>query len=382
MAASMRNERKKSLIKASAPGKLYIAGEYAVVTHGHPAILVAVDQFITVTLEETHEEGGTIYSSLNGGLPVPWTRQNGKLVLDERENPFIYITQAVKITEQYLQEQSKRMAFFDLSVESELDDAKGKKYGLGSSGAVTVATIKALLLFYGMEPSPELVYKLSALAHLSVNSNGSFGDLAASCYTGWIAYSCFDREWVKDQKEYLSISELIAREWPSLHIKPLMPPKGLELLIGWTGSPASTTSLVDKVNNKRMDMADFYPHFLRNSKQCVEAIIAAFEQADTAAIQKGILQNRTLLNQLTQHTGVLIETELLTSLINIALKHGGAAKSSGAGGGDCGIVLIEKQRDISALFQEWEQAGILPLPLQVYKDETSDSPKQRKEEGA
>ena len=36
------------MIEASAPGKLYIAGEYAVVEPGHPAILVAVDQFITV----------------------------------------------------------------------------------------------------------------------------------------------------------------------------------------------------------------------------------------------------------------------------------------------------------------------------------------------
>lgn len=380
----MSNERKKALIKASAPGKLYIAGEYAVVTNGYPAILVAVDQFITVTLQETDEEGGTIYSALNGGLPIPWTRQNGRLVIDERENPFIYITQAVKITEQYLEEQGKKLAFFHLSVESELDDAKGKKYGLGSSGAVTVASIKALLLFYGMEPTPELVYKLSALAHLSVNSNGSFGDIAASSYTGWIAYSCFDREWVKRQKERVSLSELVASPWPDLRIQPLTPPKGLRLVIGWTGSPASTTHLVDKVNNKRMDMADFYPQFLANSKCCVEEIVDAFGQADIPAIQKGILQNRSLLNQLSQHTGVLIETKLLTQLVNTALKHGGAAKSSGAGGGDCGIVLIEEDRDVSALLQDWQQAGILPLPLEVFKDASvlPAASLERKEEGA
>jgi phosphomevalonate kinase len=39
------------LIKASAPGKLYIAGEYAVLEPGHPALIVALDQFITVTLK-------------------------------------------------------------------------------------------------------------------------------------------------------------------------------------------------------------------------------------------------------------------------------------------------------------------------------------------
>ena len=35
-------------VTRSAPGKLYIAGEYAVVEPGHPAVLVAVDHFITV----------------------------------------------------------------------------------------------------------------------------------------------------------------------------------------------------------------------------------------------------------------------------------------------------------------------------------------------
>ena len=45
------------MIEVSAPGKLYIAGEYAVVEPGHPAIIVAVDQFITVSLEQTKNVG-------------------------------------------------------------------------------------------------------------------------------------------------------------------------------------------------------------------------------------------------------------------------------------------------------------------------------------
>ena len=38
------------MIEVSAPGKLYIAGEYAVVETGHPAVIAAVDQFVTVTV--------------------------------------------------------------------------------------------------------------------------------------------------------------------------------------------------------------------------------------------------------------------------------------------------------------------------------------------
>ncbi|AZP03389.1 phosphomevalonate kinase [Jeotgalibaca ciconiae] len=353
------------MVQASAPGKLFIAGEYAVVTHAHPAILVAVNQFITVTVEKAEEEG-SIHSSLNGGLPIPWTRQNGKLYIDERENPFFYITQAVKYTEQYIQEKNKELEFFHLSVESELDNAKGKKYGLGSSGAVTVATIKALLKFYDLEMTSELVYKLAALAHLSVNSNGSFGDIAASSYTGWIAYACFNRQWVLEQEENMSITELVALPWPDLMIKQLQVPQKLKLLIGWTGSPASTTHLVDKVNHKRGTLEGFFPIFLRKSKTCVNALIDAFETGDVEAIKIGINRNRQLLQRLAQQTGVKIETELLSKLVRIAEKFGGSGKSSGAGGGDCGIVLIEEDKDLTSLLADWRKAGIQPLPLEVF----------------
>lgn len=38
------------MIEVTAPGKLYIAGEYAVVEPGHPAIIAAIDQFISVSI--------------------------------------------------------------------------------------------------------------------------------------------------------------------------------------------------------------------------------------------------------------------------------------------------------------------------------------------
>ncbi len=356
------------MIQASAPGKLFIAGEYAVVTNGHPAVLVAVDQFITVSLEHA-EDAGSIHSSLNGGLPIPWTRQNGKLFIDERENPFVYITQAVKVTETYIKEQDKHLEYFHLSVESELDNARGKKYGLGSSGAVTVATIKALLKFYELEQNPELVYKLASLAHLSVKSNGSFGDIAASSYTGWIAYSCFDRDWVRAEKEKHSITELVQMAWPDLMIRRLNPVKQLKLLIGWTGSPASTTLLVDKVNDSKQDVNKYFSTFLRKSKSCVKLFIQALEENDLAGVKNGIRKNRQLLSDLAGNTGVLIETKLLTKLIKIAENYGGASKTSGAGGGDCGIVLIDAEQDLRPLLNEWKKAGIQHLDLGVYQED-------------
>lgn len=354
------------MVKASAPGKLYIAGEYAVVEPGHPSIVIAVDRFITVQLEEA-DECGTIRSLQYGNEAIQWKRKQSRLVLEEKNESFSYVLAAIHIAEQWLKENGKRLSFYHLLIESELDSESGQKYGLGSSGAVTVAVIRGLLRYYKVKDSDELVYKLAALAHLSLGSNGSFGDLAASSYTGWIAYSSFDREIVRQWMKNQTITEVVKREWPSLSIERLAPPKQLHLVIGWTGSPASTTNLVDKVKGIQTESATSYADFLSESKECVQRMIASFREENLSSIQMEIRKNRSLLNQLREITGVVIETPALTQLCETAEEYGGAAKSSGAGGGDCGIALFNKTADLSDMLQQWKKDGITELPMNVFE---------------
>ncbi|MGK0551018.1 phosphomevalonate kinase [Enterococcus faecalis] len=353
------------MIEVATPGKLFIAGEYAVVEPGHPAIIVAVDQFVTVTLEAT-TGAGSIQSAQYSSLPIRWTRRKGELVLDIRENPFHYVLAAIHLTEKYAREQKKQLSFFHLKVTSELDNSSGRKYGLGSSGAVTVATVKALNLFYELKLTEEQIFKLSALAHLEVQGNGSCGDIAASCYGGWIAFSTFDHDWVNQKAENTSLTQLLAVKWPQLRIQPLTVPKQLRLLIGWTGSPASTSDLVDQVHQSKADQQTAYQQFLIKSKACVETMIHGFSTGNLSLIQQQLTQNRQLLLELSAMTGVIIETEELKKLCDLAESYRGAAKSSGAGGGDCGIVIFKQKSGILPLMSAWEKEGITPLPLHVY----------------
>lgn len=353
------------MIEVSAPGKLFIAGEYAVVEPGHPAIIVAVDQFISVTIESA-TKNGSIQSQQYSDLPIRWTRKDGVLVLDHRDNPFHYILEAIRLTEKYAQEQGRLLAFYHLKVRSELDNSNGRKYGLGSSGAVTVATVKALNIFYDLEMDTLTQFKIAALAHLAVQGNGSCGDIAASCYGGWLAFSTFDSQWVKERQKVWSLSSLLAAEWPNLSIQPLEAPKDLRLLIGWTGSPASTSDLVDQVNQSREDEEQSYQSFLNNSRECVEKMILGFQTKNIPLIKQMITLNRQLLTGLASTTKVTIETPALKKLCDLAEKSGGAAKSSGAGGGDCGIVITDKKTGILPLMSMWEKAEITPLPLHIY----------------
>ena len=353
------------MIEISVPGKLFIAGEYAVVEPGHPAIIVAVDQFINVTIEGARKNG-SIQSAQYSDLPIRWTRRNGELVLDHRENPFHYILAAIRLTEKYAQEKGTLLSFYDLKVTSELDNSNGRKYGLGSSGAVTVATVKALNLYYDLKMDRLTQFKIAALAHLAVQGNGSCGDIAASCYGGWLAFSTFDHEWVLRKQQEWTLTQLLTSDWPELSIRPLIVPKSLRLLIGWTGSPASTSDLVDQVYQSKEAKEKGYAKFLADSKDCVNRLIDGFLNEDSRTIKKMITENRKLLVGLSSLTGVTIETPALKKLCDLAETYRAAAKSSGAGGGDCGIVIVDQKTGILPLMSAWEKADIIPLPLHVY----------------
>ncbi|MGO2064386.1 phosphomevalonate kinase [Latilactobacillus curvatus] len=353
------------MITAKAPGKLYIAGEYAVVETGFPAIIVALNQFVTVTIEESHEYG-SIVSKQYQENSLYWQRQGDEMVFDNRDNPFHYILSAIRLTEQYARQAGKTLRVYHLRVNSDLDSADGKKYGLGSSAAVTVATVKALCAFYELSLSNDQLYKLAAIAHLDVQGNGSLGDIAASVFGGWVAYRSFDKQWLADIRPTVSLTELLEMPWPSLSIELLTPPAELSLLIGWTGSPASTSHLVDKIALAKTERQADYQNFLAASKACLEAMVDGFRRNDLAQIQAELRHNRAILQDLAHFSHVAIETPILQKMGALAETIGGAAKTSGAGGGDCGIVIIDRAIETEALFEQWRANQIERLNLAVH----------------
>ena len=56
------------------PGKLFLAGEYAVVESGNPAVIAAVDLYLTVSIESA--ESGMIHSTQQSGMEVVKMKNN------------------------------------------------------------------------------------------------------------------------------------------------------------------------------------------------------------------------------------------------------------------------------------------------------------------
>lgn len=353
------------MICCSAPGKLYIAGEYAVVEPGHQAVLVAVDRFITVRVSPARE-AGRITSDLYANRVLTWHRRPRDGMVEVQDGPGDYVVWAIRVVERLVRESGGALRLFALDVSSELDDDGGHKLGLGSSSAVCVATVRAVAAFYDLSLDDLAVYKLALLATVAVQPIGSGGDIAASALTGWIAYASPDRVWLRRRSQEVGVGELVGMEWPGLAIERL-PAPGLGLRVGWTGAPASTPHLVAGVRARTRGVHDAdYAAFLRASQACLGDLVHALRQGRAQAVGPCIVESRRLLSELSRTSGVTIETPRLRRLVEIAQEHGAAAKSSGAGGGDCGIALCPPGSDAQAMCAAWAAEGIRPLGLSVH----------------
>ncbi len=409
-------------VQASAPGKLYIAGEYAVVD-GSAAIVAAVNRYVTVKVDDENlptlsQEGrkyyGVIVSEKENYKPIFWTRSSDGSIEILGDEKYAYVLAAMRVIDSYASEcfaPNMDRKSYNLHISSELDDAKsGRKYGLGSSAAITVATVRALCKWYGLKPDVPTICKLSLIASSMVKKSGSGGDVAASSCSGWILYRAYDREWLESELGLIKsgesdFSKLLRKKWPRLEFKRINVSKTLKLLVGWTGSPASSAQLVSSVESSVESSAEggveggvessvessvsseiahsfTYQDFCDQSEVCVQKLAQSLENfsLEKSSLEKSSLkeselnnisacfaQNRELLQKLSALTGTIIETPKLTRLIEDAIFAGIPAKTSGAGGGDCAIALttIYEKNRIESMKSAWENHGIMPLNIEV-----------------
>ena len=355
---------RRGTVLRHAPGKLFIAGEYAVIEPGHPAILVAVDRQVSVTVSGSDGTAVTIESDLvPGGLRQ--RRHDGALAPADADGQpaqksLGHVVSAIEVVDELLTARGQPTPPIHVSIRSRLH-RDGIKFGLGSSGAVTVATVTAAASYSGLQLSPEQRFRLAMLATARRDARASGGDLAASIWGGWIAYQAPDRAAVLELAQRRGIEEMLRSPWPGFELRRLPPPRGLSLEVGWTGQPASTATLVGQLGSTSRRS------FVARSDACVHAAIRALEQGADQELMHRVRGTRQVLAELDCEVGLGIFTTRLTALCDAAEAVGGAAKPSGAGGGDCGIALLDvtARKEISRLRKEWVDAGVLPLPIHV-----------------
>jgi len=341
-----------------------VAGEYAVLEPNQPLVVMAVDRYVYCTVE-LQQKGVLHLPDLNLDS-VEWNFQDDKILLNHHDPRLNFVKNTLELSLNFLREKGYEISPFSISVHSELDDASGKKYGLGSSAAVVTTVASAVLQLFDRTTTKDTIFKIAAMAHTMTQQSGSGADIAASTYGGVMKYTSFQADWLLEKmSESFSIKNIVEGDWPYYSRHPLQFPDDVQVFVGWTGKPASTTNLVKEVKKLKETNLQQYEEFLQNSYDAVNMIVKGMEDNNGELFFNGIKLNRLALAQLGETANVKIETEKLHRLSVIAEKLTGAGKLSGAGGGDCGLAFVPISVSETRLKTKWKKANIVPLTLAV-----------------
>ena len=334
----------KTKYQVQTGGKLYLAGEYAVLTPGCGAVI----QFIPIYLSATIQEANTyqLVSDLFGY----------KVDLTSNKD-YALIQETIQLMEEWVKDQGIAPKPFDLHLRGTLGE-EGKKYGIGSSGSVVLLVIKAMAALYEIDLSPDLLFRLAAVVLVQRGDNGSMGDLACIAYEDLIYYQSFDRAWLHEVLTSQPLSQVLELDW-NYQIRVIQPAVSYDFLVGWTKEPAISSDLIRQVKGAINEV------FLKESQSAVENL----EKGLLEGNKKGIKTSIERADQNLKALNPLIYTPALKELQQATDGLSACAKSSGAGGGDCGIALSFDPLETQTLIERWTEKKIEI----IYQERIGDS---------
>ncbi|CAN5904275.1 phosphomevalonate kinase [soil metagenome] len=351
-------------LTASAPGKLMLSGEYAVLD-GAPALMVAVNRRAIARIDS----GGARGSS-----------------------PFLLAVASEIAAQRGDGDPAARLAL-QIAVDSRGFYDGTNKLGLGSSAAVTAAAVYLALATTDEHVSLADVHSVAAAAHgraqAPMGARGSGAAVAAAIYDGVIEFSrggeplTTSGAWRVSKEHFATKSvanaampELVAmaraeQMQPSANIQKRVWPKTVRLMTFFTGTSASTTTLVQRVQAARAASPSTVEPALAAladaSRAACGAVIAPPDLSATALIG-ALALGAAAMDRLVAATGVELVPDVVVRARQALARYGGTAKTTGAGGGDLAIAVMPSAVDATEIERVLIQVGCRLVPLSV--DET------------
>ncbi|AQA08890.1 Phosphomevalonate kinase [Streptococcus oralis] len=321
------------MIAVKTCGKLYWAGEYAILEPGQLALIKAIP--IYMKAEIAFSENYRIYSDMFD------------FAVDLTPNPdYSLIQETIALVADFLTYRGQELRPFSLEIRGKME-REGKKFGLGSSGSVVVLVIKALLALYDITVDQDFLFKLASAVLLKRGDNGSMGDLACIVAEDLVLYQSFDRKKIAAWLEEESLATVLERDW-GFSISHVQPTLECDFLVGWTKEVAVSSDMVQQIK-QNIDQ-----NFLSSSKATVVTLVEALEQGKV----ENIIEQVETASQLLEGLSPDIYTPSLRQLKEASQDLQAVAKSSGAGGGDCGIALSFDVQSTETLKNRWTDLGI------------------------
>ncbi|MEM1417609.1 MAG: hypothetical protein AAGH15_22115, partial [Myxococcota bacterium] len=228
----------------------------------------------------------------------------------------------------------------------------GQKLGVGSSAAAAAAASAAVHASHGQDVADPAV-RLRALrfaldGHREVSPRGSGADVAAAALGGFVRFR--RPGGVED---------------PAYEAEAVPAPKGLVLRVVWTGEAASTRALIAEVEKLRARDAALHDRCMDALAAEAEAFAGAFEAGRGEPILEAARRYHAAMDALGQAAGAPIVEARLARVAALAEAQGGAAKPSGAGGGDVALAFFLAEDAADAFTAECRAAGLEPLDVPI-----------------
>lgn len=333
---------KQQRIRVSAPGKIILLGEHSVV-YGRPAIIAAVNKRCFVELTARSDKK-IIISCKNYGLEIitnaeqledkfnkaqkDWdlVKCNNDVELlklitkDPVDYPKIIIGEFLNYFKAF-----SKIPGFNLEIDPEIPIGSG----MGSSAALAVSIVGALLCLLDEKFDKEVINEIAFLAEQKKHGFSSGADNTACCYGGLI--------WFKRQGKGSKIFE----QFP-INISPSVIDKFVMI---FSGAPIeSTGELVSKVCNLYKEDQESIDKVFNSQEELTNQLLRALKEGAEEEIIEIIRDGEKNLERL----GVVSSSA--KALIREIEKVGGAAKICGAGGIRQGSgMLLAYHRDIKIL---------------------------------
>ncbi len=331
-------------VVASAPGKLVLCGEYAVL-EGAPAIVLALDRRAQVTLTPRGGDGWLVDAPtlgihgangrLDGCGEMRWSG------IDAATVTRLSLVGAVLADAARDGDLPACHANLDTAALF-VGDGQATKLGLGSSAALTVALAGGLATLM-QRPLPQAERLIAAHRRMQ-SGRGSGLDIAASLHGGSMIYRLAD-----DRPQITGV------DWPA----------SLHFACAWSGKSASTAVFLRDLAAWRQHNGADYAVLMRELGACASVAAQAMATGAVADLLPALAAYGAILGRLGTASALDIVCAEHLALARLAHDCGVVYKTCGAGGGDLGIGISDDPQRIAAFRQRVARAGLHTLNLQI-----------------
>lgn len=360
-----------------APGKILWIGGFSVLERPNIAYVTAVDAYVTADLKVNSDNAVELNApqlkmAVKGAVDTATGRISG-----ETPKELLLFKTAAEVASRYVVGLGLPVSGFNITTNNDtafaysLSTGKVVKSGLGSSAAVTVATVGAVLKAFGANPSEnDALHKLAQTAHsIATGKVGSGFDIAAASF-GSIFYTRYSPEILKSlPAEYTNqqLVDLVKRQW-DYKIEKFSMPADFKPLFANFGEAMITTQAVGSVSDFKKKDPETYNKLINDindeNMKAVEALkkIKNGDGYAAAAFREAFDKGRLLTKKLGELSNVGIEPDDCTQLIEESKNTGAfVAKLPGAGGKDAIAALSLTQQDHERLREFWKSRKDLSI---------------------